>query len=219
MAATHGRMQSAHQWDTKLVHEEDKFSSETRWWKPFSKQVISRNRLAVQAGGQGQGSNTVTYFGLQFDKRSWELIEHNMWFYYYCITGMLGSIYGFILAVNLCNLIPYRLIAFLFLLVSAAIFAITFVGLMVLCIAVAKLTDSTIPPRQLNSGEQFCVIFTVCASFILIMVGISILTQFEALSSRPLVMVGIVLTGIDLIIFSVFLVFSCLPQNKLIVAR
>ena len=220
--ATRGRLLSAHQWDAevKLVHEENKWSNESRWWKPLSKKVMSRSRLTVRADGQGQGSNTVTYFGLQLDRSSWELIEHNMWFYYYCLTGMLGSVYGYILAVNLCLLIPYELISRLLVIVSSAVFGIAFFGLLILCVAVEWHANSIIPPRQLNSDEQFYLTLTVCVLNTLFIVGILILAQFEALTSRPLVMVGITLTGIDLMIFSLFFVYSYyLPENKLLVVR
>ena len=220
--ATRGRLQSAHQWDAevKLVHEENKWSNESRWWKPLSKKVMSRSRLTVRADGQGQGSNTVTYFGLQLDKSSWELIEHNMWFYYYCLTGMLVSAYGYILALNLCILIPYELIARLLEIVSGAIFGTAFFGLLILCVALEMHANSIVPPRQLNSDELSCLAFTACVLVILVTVGIWILAQFEALTSRPLVMAGITLTGMDLSVFGLILVYSyCFPENKLLVVR
>ncbi len=146
-------------------------------------------------------------------------MKHNLWFYYYVLTAMLASINIFILSVNLLMLIPYPFISSLLIVVSTIVFFVVFIGLLVLCISVAIQADSTIPPRQMSEWERLRVCLVVLVSMVLFTVGLWSLAQYEELTSRPLVMVGIMLTGRDLLIFSVVFAFSSLPQDALLRSR
>lgn len=185
------------------INEKNRITVDSVWWKPLSMITFSKERNVTRAELEKK-SQTSWSLGLQINRTSEQIVfvRHNYWFYYYTMTALLASIYIFILLVNLFLLIPYSLISGFFILVSVVAFFATFIGLICFMVYIDGVTEAIVSTRPLSEGMAILFIGVPMAIFLL---GIAILAQYE---QRPLVMVGAMLFGIDLLIYCCIYAFS-----------
>ena len=193
--------------DTILIEDEFRTSNQSKWWKPLDKVVFQKNKDISYMHKNKES----WIFGVQRNKMSGEVLRHNYWFYYYSITALLASIYIFILSVNLFMLIPYSFISGLFITISTLIFFATFVGLIALIVYVDIQSQSVVPQSAVNTSTTVFFIFVPIFIFIVVMYIIAMYEQ------RPLVMVGIMLLGIDLLIFWYILGISNYSRREMVI--
>lgn len=195
--------------ETVSINERVRISDRSRWWKPLSSIVFSKERSLTYTRETGHNWT----FGVQMDRKSGAIIKHNYWVYYYIITAMLASIYIQILAVNLFLIIPYPSISLFFIVVSTLVFFGTFIGLMVLMGYIERKAMEVVPQCPLSEST---IILCTGVPMALVFIGIAIIAQFE---QRPLVMVGLSLLGIDLGLLGYFYGVSYDSQTEFVVIK
>ena len=168
-------------------------ADQSKWWKPLSS-VSFRTEQDVTYQRQTENS---WFLGLQTDARTGKILKHNYWFYYFVITGMLASLYIYLLLGKLMVLtIPEESLFFLPLLFgSMVMFLVVFIGLMCYMIYVEAKCLAEVP--QASSSSATLVIY-VGIPMVLYIIGLITVVQYI---QTPLVLVGLGLLGIDLMIF------------------
>ena len=177
------------------INEKVWISDRSRRWNPLSLVAFGKERNLTYT----RETSSTWLFGVQTGKKSGVIIKHNYWFYYYVMTAMFASIYIFILSVNVFRfIIPYHFIFMFLVIVSTLIFFGSFIGLIILIVYVSTETNLVVPESPMSVGRAIIFIAVPMVLFVFV---ITTLAQFI---QNPLVMVGLVLLGIDLILFWYF---------------